>query len=142
MKWKSNLKSILITLLLFSLVFNIFVSTVQNSNLGSYYGGHIRLNMNKIDSYQEFKDVAEHEYAHFLWDKHMTDQEKGQWKSIVVKDGFESGYPNIERNWHKYNEEFAECRELMIVPFDDYPCSMEKFNFIYGLWRNYTGFSP
>lgn len=131
------MKSVVLLLFLVSVL--AFQYQLQDENLGFYAFGRITLWPDRMVNWNQYFLVSQHEYAHHIYHL-MNRTEIAVWEDLVDTYGFESGYPDVEKNWHRYNEEFAECFENTFQSeVYQKQCSEEKINYTYTMFYAYSG---
>lgn len=124
-------KLIISVLIIISLIVSIVnMSLINNQSWGSYIYGSVRLYPARTPGLGDYIATAHHEYAHYVWDKKLTREEKEHWKELIKRYGYESRYP-FRFYMHadlRANEELAECYEHVI--YGDCPCHEEKQEYI------------
>jgi len=89
----------------------IAIGTVFHSRYAGFYqNGIITIKTAQLNNNEEYMYVAEHEWAHHLYDKYFTFQDRRDWKKAVDKCGYHSVYAQSFKTVStRMNEEWADC---------------------------------
>lgn len=98
----------------------VFVDDSNYTTDGEYNYGVVTIRAYKIPTRQDYLFVANHEYAHYLWDYNFTKKDLNKWILAINVCGFESEYAKSFRSRSvRLKEEWADSYASFYVNYSE-----------------------